>query len=59
VLALGSYRRHSTKEPVVKRHTTIALIALLLLVVALAGWMVDGVRWLAAGPRRQRLAPSV
>ena len=39
-----------------KRTFYIALIAFALLLVAMCGWAVDGVRWVAT--RRLRLAPA-
>jgi hypothetical protein len=34
------------------------LITLVILLVALGGWAVDGARWLARGPRRPHLAAA-
>jgi hypothetical protein len=43
-----------------KRSLTITLLALGLLLLAVGGWVVQGVRWSLTAPRRQRgrLAPA-
>jgi hypothetical protein len=40
------------------RHVYIAAFVLALVLVAVAGWMVEGARWLDTGQRGRRLAPS-
>jgi hypothetical protein len=40
------------------RHVYIAAFVLALVLVAVAGWMVEGARWLRTGQRGRRLAPS-
>jgi len=41
-----------------KRTLYLTVIATLLLVLALGGWMVDGVRWALTGPSRVRTRPA-
>lgn len=41
---------------VMKRSVYVVLITLVILLVAVGGRAVDGVRWLARGSRRSRLA---
>jgi hypothetical protein len=41
-----------------KRSLYIVLITLVILLVALGGWAVDGARWLTRGSRRPRLAAA-
>jgi hypothetical protein len=44
------------RSTLVKKSIWITLIALVLLLVAMCGWAVDGARWVAT--RRPRLAPA-
>jgi hypothetical protein len=37
-----------------KRSPLLLVLALVLVVLALGGWAVDGVRWALSGPRRAR-----
>jgi len=42
----------------VKRTLAISLLAVLVLVLAVGGWLVDAVRWALTGPRRTRTRPA-
>lgn len=39
-----------------KRTALLTLFAAVLLLLALGGWIVDGMRWLGAGGRQRQLA---
>jgi hypothetical protein len=41
-----------------RRRLLFTGLALALLVLALLGWTVEGIRWVATGSRRPRLAPA-